>query len=391
MDEAQITPDIPQTPSRLEQLANRPEYKSSTVVAKMRKQTGKPYAFCTDVDGTWIKHLDLPQDQSSLSPQDLETKQEELDGLNEKYLDATKRNKMFLDKKGVPIIAVTGRDSQDLIELRERMGDVADFDILIGSQGGEIFVRQQDGTYVRDEVHHGLTEQFDKDNIHLACKDFMTNLPNKLSFMQRDTDENIALYTTDPDAKQHGLTTIDRPLPDKVLCNFSGNQQEAEKLKQDLEDYLSSRGFTQNSVVIVGTGGRMDLWDVEIVPMDKLKAIEYLTDAIGMDAVVAGDGGNDLAMIRYGANAGIVAGGSQPYLQNEIAAHPVIKQTRHFTKLLVRNPNGTESPRVFHLPSSQSRDNEGPASILDVEKIYHGLMLLRSFSHNNRSSRRPLS
>src|ERR1035437_5927935 len=249
MGEAQETPDAPRAPSKLEQLASRPEYKNSAIVAKMQRQTGKPYALCTDVDGTWMKHLELSQDQTqNLSPQDLQARQQEIDRVNEVYLEATKRNKAFLDNKGVPIIAVTGRDSQDLIDLRERMGDVADFDILIGSQGGEVFVRQNDGTYMRDETHHRLTEQFDRSKIHTACKEFMANLPGKLSFMPRDADENIAIYARDPKAKQHGLTTADKPLPGKVLCNFKGDQQEAERLKQDLENYFSSQSIPQCSV-----------------------------------------------------------------------------------------------------------------------------------------------
>lgn len=355
-------------------------YQNSTIKHKLARQRGTPYTLFTDIDGTWIRLIKeltfKPDDLEKLSPEDLLARSIKRENMNRFHELATRKNKTFLDSRGVPIVAISGRDYTSFVNLLTDLGSSVEFDIFVGSQGGEIYVRQLDDTYLPDLEQLELVKQFDKLKIHAACAKFIAlhNHAEKLSFMPQDSQANIALYSVFPEAKTAGLTMLDPPPKLKVLCSLQGTAGEAEVISQGLKNWLITAKFPLFDIVLDGTNGQLDHWDIEIVPMNKKTVVNYLTQKLNCHGVVAGNGGNDLDALKHGAHAGVVVGGEFPYLYKELSSHIIKSYTRSG---LSRLSLGDQVDRVIFLSPERGENFYGPSSI-DVERLYHTFMLLRS-------------
>lgn len=318
----------------LEKLRLLPEYQNSTLLRKFSAQAKKvPNAAFVDLDGTlFIK-------TANQQPED-------------KYPQATAEFLRLIDQQHVPLVAVTGRDLE--LSIADNIPQ-PDFDVVCAAVGTEIWVRQKDGSYLLDEEYKKHIEQdigFNREAVWQKAKELKDELQTqspqlKVDFQPRDQAEN---------------TTGKPPQPYKISFSFEGSGEEAQIIREQFKKYYKDCGFEKVQVVVsqreVLESGIIR-WNLDLVPVTKKEAIDFMADKYGCRGVVAGDSGNDEEMILKGGPnnliAGAIVGNAKPELTKALEDCEIVRETKHFR--IVRTPGN----RLLYVEPDPSK--AGPESL----------------------------
>ncbi len=359
-------PDI-----KLEQLSKSEAYKNSTLLEKFRLQQEKKefgdflVAAFSDIDGTFI-YVWKPNEE------DRKDKQEELVAFREafqrvRFQWSTERTTQFLEEHHVPIIAVTGRDLK-MVQEDQRLPM---FDGVASAVGTEVYSNQKDGTYQLDDQFDSYLRQdigYKREEVYQVCAGFQHNLvlanqEIKLEFQPRDR-----------------VGSSEQPQPYKISFNFEGDQQTVDMLnsaegEQSLRAVLNENGFQNVKLVFSwdrDLGGGRSRYNIDVVPLTKKDAVDYLAKKFGCLAFTAGDSGNDKEMIFESetAGAGIVVGGAKDELRRalDVLKGNLTRETPHFISL--------RDDRLLFKDIDSSR--RGPESLLKAIRAFRLLNVLKS-------------
>ncbi|MCW1930580.1 MAG: hypothetical protein KIH62_004690 [Candidatus Kerfeldbacteria bacterium] len=255
---------------------------SSSVIGAMfdaqrkRKPKGSLYATFTDIDDSLTRHGE--------------------EGVAQRIIDGER----VLDR---PIIAVTGNHFPWMRQRMERGEPFLRLPVLATSVGTEVWVLQDDGTYQRDEEYRALLEGLGYDRKQLAAgaaayiEQAATAHPGwNVKFRHPDTDMNF-LAGKDMSSDMEFE-------PTKITLRFSPSDPDF-SLEACIQELVASSEAIQGQLVV---GCRVPsshpLFDIDIVPTTKGGALLYMTrrfehmNGRPLHAVVAGDSGNDLDMLR---------------------------------------------------------------------------------------------
>lgn len=371
---------------KLKALLERPEYKNSTIVEKFQRQLdsnefeGMMLTAFTDIDGTFISVLwPTDSEKQNLPPSALKMIYEEI---NSPRIKATEEITEFLYRHNIPIIAVTGRDIPMVEELNQ-IGITPKFDMIAGAVGTELDVLQKDNIYKRDakfETHVREEIGFERSRVYAMCcevkEDIRTRMPHlDLVFQDRDSEENVRIYAENPLAKEQGRTKINSPQPYKISFNLNGTLSEMEAVRQTFLKEFVKNGLEKVKLVFSHTedlqGGRIR-FNIDVVPVQKDEAINWMCGEYGCVGAVAGDSGNDEAMIKFGAEAGVVVGGSKQELITAIdmVSKNPLRRTKHFAVYTIDGQN-----RLLYI---EPGGVFGPESLKKAGRAFLLLLKLRS-------------
>lgn len=366
-------------------LRKQKEYANAAVCDKLERQIrentfqGLTVANFTDIDGTFIyDYRPTPEETTPLSPDELKLL---LQTRNQEHMVATQELTELLNKNNAPIIAVSGRDF-NMVRADNRLPQ---FDLVVGSVGTEIWIKQKDGSYQLDSEYDKHISQeigFDRNKIYDASREIVESasiaFPNAtLGFQERDSEANVNAYQQDPQAKDHGLTPYSPPEKYKISFNFEGLAADKEELEKTIRARLEQIGCPQvKSVFSYGGEGKDGkiAWNIDLVPETKKGAINYLANKLGCIGIFGGDTGNDSDAIIGAGHAGFAVGNRKPEVDTSISEASdtsTTKQTENFR--IFANPDGTK--RLLFVDSDLTK--KGPKSqirALRAMKMFAKLM-----------------
>ena len=351
----------------LQELSQRPDYANSTLLNKFQLQKDtRPLCSFSDIDGTYVFNSTDPLDQA-------------------KYRQATGELTNLLAAENIGNIAVTGRDLRMVTEGQSpKTENLPQFDVIVAAVGTEIYVRQTDGTYRLDEAFKKYIEEamgFNRQEVYAVCKAYLGKVTASaprlgLEFQPRDRENLLEEGVDSYEEKPYSTDTARTPQPYKISYYFNGSEQERTAMQSGTENYLFDNGHPGLHVVISKDkqlpDGR-DRYNMDIVPITKDGAINYLSTEYGSLGVVSGDSGNDIRMIQYGADVAAIPGNVNDELRQVIDQLPTIRETKHFQ---IKQANG--GSRLFYVePDSLN----GPESIKKAMRAYR----LLHFLHEQKS------
>lgn len=346
-----------------ENFSMRPEYEHSILLSKFLKQPKgePPVVGFTDIDNTYIVRTDNPIDRA-------------------RYQQATADMTKFMEDHHFPIVAVTGRDLPLVTAGQQSEEQLPAFDIVAASVGTELFIRQADGSYVPDKKYERFIEQtigFNRPAVYAECavleKIIQEEAPGlELAFQPRDTSENVKAYQSEP------RTAFDKtgqppPQPHKISYRFHGTIADVKNLDRTFRNHLRSRGFRKTQIVFSEDSKLPDgrtRFNIDVVPVTKDTAINWMVAEYGCRGVVAGDSGNDTQMILRAADAGIVVGGAKAELHTYLQNIPTKRTDRHYRMVDVP---GVGDRLIYWEPG----DIRGPQSLRRAAHFFSLLKTLR--------------
>ena len=159
-------------------LRNQKEYTNAAVCDKLETQIkenafqGLTIANFTDIDETFIyDYRPTQKDSTTLGPEELKLF---IQTKNQEHMVATQELTELLNKNNAPIIAVSGRD----INMVQADSRLPQFDLVVGSVGTEIWIKQKDGSYQLDSEYDKHVSQeigFDRNKIYDLSYDIVAN------------------------------------------------------------------------------------------------------------------------------------------------------------------------------------------------------------------------
>lgn len=395
------------TPDWFKTLAQQNGYKNSVLLGTLAQQsllTGwdNLAGLFTDLDGTYVVWKNFSQqEQTTLS---LEEKRALSVDFAQPYIKSAERLLERLNKKSRPIFAVSGRD-MNLIRIGQPGGKEFErahfpmFPACAGAVGTEISILQKDGTYIPDDEWTDYIRNnigFNRAHIYgqaatidepaTGCVGLLQKLSEyKLQFQTRDTPQNVLAWQNDPENKQ-GNKIEEKPQDFKISFWFEGNNQSITTVKQAFEEMLSSVAINRPQVKTVISHHKTlnngeHVFNLDLVPVSKRDAIEYMANKYHLFAVVSGDSGNDEDMLLNALPkkqaAGVIVGGAKAELvesvHSTLESSEIRKQTKHFTSF---NHEGDSRLLYIGLPE----EGHGPTSL---DAAIHAFELLDAVRKNN--------
>jgi hydroxymethylpyrimidine pyrophosphatase-like HAD family hydrolase len=209
----------------------------------------------------------------------------------------------------VPIILVTGVEFAG-VEPRLQSQQIPGAEVLITSVGTEIWVRQTDGTYLRDEAYAAwlAKKQFDRSAVTQAIEERLHEQPHLRLTFQGKTE------------------------PYKVSLHFFGTHAEAAAVEADYKTRFPNFAIIVceeiNYNATLPPNATEKKFCLDIAAAGKDDALAYIVGALAIKAGwKAGDSGNDKAMLLHDDPLqAIVVGGAKPEL---IAAAKAAQGERH--------------------------------------------------------------
>jgi hydroxymethylpyrimidine pyrophosphatase-like HAD family hydrolase len=273
------------------------EYTNSTLFPKLKRQlrdNAKAYTLFSDIDGTAIYkggNLVHNQEQTKLLAEELEF-------------------------NNIPLVLVTGRDIDLVKNNQVPNGDMIPLaDVLCTDVGTTIHVLQKDGVYLQDSKYTQYVEDtvgFTRDQVYPISLEVRNAMQSEkpeleLEYQVLDLPENKGIMPQSP----HKISFRFNTVAPKV----------AEEIVQIFKDALNKQGLDKLVVLLSHDSYLQDgrtRYNIDLLPFTKDVAVQYMVEYYGTLAIVAGDSGNDEAMLLHGESdsivASIIVGGSKPEL-----------------------------------------------------------------------------
>lgn len=339
----EIQPEATETPADQElQTDLETTYFSSEILAKRDRQNARGEAFSiafTDIDNSFYR-----PDRVAIS-KDLGARAESL---------------------SYPIVAVTGNDYAGVLK-RIESGELPPFEMIIGSVGTEIWVRQAEtNAYHKDRAYEKKLEDsgYHRPQVAELVSQFMSAVnaaePGFQVEYQNPVVELSYLQTADHSEVQ----------PFKISCFFyAGSEGEVANLTQ-----LANEKFPDQALVVceeIGYNSRLEPGDqrkkynLDVLPITKAGAVAYACSLLDVKkGLVAGDSGNDSDMlIDSGTLAAVVVGGAKSELVQAVNTQAPTEKPASFRK--VTNEHG--QTKAYYVERDSSR--LGPDSIAHAAEV----------------------
>lgn len=245
-------------------------FENSTILGKIetRMDHGKqPVALFADIDNTFYHP-------------------EETEAMHDLY--------HLIGENNYGLIYVTGRD----LPIVEGQKDLPQADIVVTAVGTEIYVRTKEGQYVADENYAQLLRKnWKREDVYAAVGKIVDERSEAVQFQPRDKREGEE--GKDPRGPQEFKISlwVDGENADYVASL-------AKKMQAEIPH---SQIITSEDINISGR------YNIDLLPegVSKSFAVRYLSRALGLKGFVAGDSGNDVAMLIESGHTGILVGGAR--------------------------------------------------------------------------------
>lgn len=201
----------------------------------------------------------------------------------------------------IPLIHMTGND---LLLLQEKIRTERipyQPDIVIGAVGTEITLLQPDGTYVHDaEWERSLREDHDfvRVSIYPICEQVVRQAQDvvpgaKLEFQPRDSAQNIQVYGHPETFIASSPEVAQPPEPFKISFRFNGEEH-----REPITALFKRLTTTHPNIRVVicydsVLPGGVTRYNIDVVPVTKAEAAEYILGKLGCMGILSGDSGND--------------------------------------------------------------------------------------------------
>lgn len=218
-----------------------------------------------------------------------------------------------------PIIAITGADFEH-VHRRMESGELPLLEAIVGNVGTDIWLLEQNGAFVRDRTYAELlgASGYDRREVVRTVKLLLPIFHKRgirIQFQDPDREAALLVYP-DPDY-----------LPYKVSLHFFGDDQTVQQVQE-----VYAREFPEYSVVIceeihrnalITPNDQFKKYCLDILPATKADAMQYLIASFNVQrGVVAGDSGNDIAMLLKTPDdfIAVAVGGHKPELRTALEA-----------------------------------------------------------------------
>lgn len=265
-----------------------------------------------------------------------------------------------------PIVAVTGNDFTGVLK-RIESGELPPFEMIIGSVGTEIWVRQAEtNTYKPDRAYEKELENsgYHRPQVAELVSQFISQVngaePDLQVEYQNPVGELVYLQSADDSKIQ----------PFKISCFFyASSESEVANLTQ-----LANEKFPNQALVVceeIGYNSRLEPGDqrkkynLDILPITKAGAVAYTCDLLDVKkGLVAGDSGNDIDMlIDSGTLVAVVVGGAKNELVQAVNTQAPTEKPTSFRKVTTE----TGQTKAYYVERDFSR--LGPDSIARAAQI----------------------
>lgn len=356
------------------------------LMAQRVKNVDPPICFCTDIDFTLIYQPDYMEDPN-FGPELMPF----LEQLNERYRRATRDVVEFVRSRHIPIIPVSGIDLPMLVRHQTQESLPRQIDVAVLSVGTEIWLLQEDGSYVLDTHYKNYIENeigFKRDRIYSICVEYKETIDKMIAcgelpdlqfdFQPRDKKENVAAYKALTPETMEPLSGALPPQPYKISYNFIGTREVAGRLQSIGKSLLKRTGYPEIRLLL-SQDRRLDdgliRYNIDVVPVTKDAAINYLKQRLGCFVLYAGDSQNDKPAIENAADVSIIVGNARQDLLDSI---------RSWTRLGGRKIRKyRQNNRTVRIYLDSNHHNKGPESLLnsfhELEHIFARYYRLKHF------------
>ncbi len=269
----------------------------------------------------------------------------------------------------IPIHAITGGDFQGVYE-RIQKGELPYFQVISPSVGTERYVLhvEPDGSrrYVRDTVYDAQLKAMQYDRPHLARQ-----LEGKTMGQLNQRYPGLRLDFQHPERERDYVHAAQptTPEPYKLSCYFYAGPEHLKGVIGDLQ-----REFPQQRVIVceevdyngtLAPGEGPKKYCLDVLPVSKADALRDVSHVVGADInVIAGDSGNDIAMLADTlSDVSIEVGGAKPELRE--AMERVFGDSTGRLSFKKKSTEGTAVQYLF----SERDGRRGPQSILQALRI----------------------
>jgi HAD superfamily hydrolase (TIGR01484 family) len=349
------------------------DYQDSVVVDKLDMQLRvqgdlTAAAVFTDIDGTYLGQSNDPHEVSA-------------------FRKATLDMESQLAASHIPLIAVTGRELYMVQDMQSPAPEaLPKFDIVVAAVGTEIHILQKDGSYKKDEQYQKFLQDeigFDRVLMYEICKELKSSIATQkpelsLDFQPLDSEVNVEAYENDPEHAQE-KTGQGKPQGFKISFRFNASHSDRNWVADQFRTTLDRGGF-EKVLIVISHDSSLDedriRYNIDIIPVTKDAAIEYLVQTLKCEGVVAGDSGNDQRMIENATDAGIVVGGAKQELVDGLRKHETVRETDHFRVLSVDGKNRL----IYEEPDEDLKASRS------LKKALRAFSLLRSIRTSSEES-----
>lgn len=409
-----------------EEFTVKPEIQSGSdpirdLLDKQKELHGTQIIATSDLDDTWVKNIkpDDPDREEKIA----------------RFNAATQQINSICEENFVPRVAVTGRPLEGVLsDPRLYEGGTLDskphFACIESAVGTEIHLRQQspDGqwTFVEDPRWTKKIEEerkFIRDQVYPICQEIKNDINTKyadfnLIFQERDAEENVAAWQK---FKADGgeKPTLGEPERRKISYRFrckdndpnddidDEDENDAGTMYLEFQNRLALAGYPNLQIVISHAqnlpNGFVE-YNMDIVPVTKLEAIEYLEEKYGAQIIYAEDSENGAnALERYG---GVMVGGRKKGLQSRMENRPFIKRSNWFlrytdeksgaTRLLFKKDKKTHTTRTSKKADDgeiatefdrKTKDIQGPESLVEYANVLKRLKRFQDYERAHPRSK----
>lgn len=314
-------------------------YKNSTLATKFKNEKWKKYkVLFTDIDDTYICSSTGCSDEQ------------------ESTIDATRELTTFLKTNAIPVIAVTARNIDSVLQGHFCNTEYfPEFDIIATCLGTEIWIRQNNGKYKLDKEYFEkvrLLSQFNRKKIYSLLQSFIL-------------DHSGYGMRFQPQYERF-QSTVEHFSPFKISFDFTATPAQSTKIKQKLRSIFSENGLSKVKILIFMAEkleGDIYQYCCDITAATKDSAVSYIQKKFNCRGIVAGNSGNDRHMIMNSGDLAIVVGACKIDLLAEIQRY-----SKHMTKYLSTFKNEDIEKIVYIEPETSKRI--GPQSILRALQLF---------------------
>lgn len=213
-----------------------------------------------------------------------------------------------------PLILVSGVGF-DAILARVFSGEIPEPEVIVGAVGTDIWLRSKDGDWQKDDAYAAFLRGigYSPEAVKLLAEEFMS-------------DHSDRGFHFDPNGfGEH-----------KVSLQFLGDDESSERLADVArEHFVPFKIITCKEIhynAKLPAGAKILKYCMDIVPVTKAGAVEYLRSALGVEAgFKAGDSGNDADMLlAHDPLMPIIVGGSKSELLAKFRPHIVDESNAPF-------------------------------------------------------------
>jgi len=290
---------------------------SNFFLEKLRSQKiDLPAVLFSDFDDTYLYKSTYNPKQELLRVED-----------EKKYLPSLALHSFLVNNK-IPLIIVSGRDFFQITKLQStftslfpHLSTIFDFDIFIGAVGTEIWIKNENNTFVE-------------------CKNYISYIESTFSF-KRDELFPVCVKLIDtmqlkfPEAQFRFQKMHEQKL--KISFEFESSSHQTSELVKAVHQFFMSSIQEAHPLILSyqHQGNGMNTYNLDLVPCGKDRAVEYVIDSIFSSfgkviCFTAGDAGNDTSMLFNTKSIGIVVSNSKPELVNYVKTLQLMPIRKNF-------------------------------------------------------------